>query len=91
MRTISAVDLRNDLEGIVKALRHGEHLELTYRGERIAEMVPARPKAANQQALDALRRAWAITDQIPDYGPKAEAYLKALREDQEQFGNRTPS
>lgn len=91
MRTISAVDLRNDLEGIVKSLKKGEHMELTYRGERIAEMIPAKPKAANQEALAALRRAWAITDQIPDYATKAEAYLQELREDQKKFGDRTPS
>lgn len=91
MRTISAVDLRNDLEGIVKALKKGEHMELTYRGERIAEMIPTKSKSANQGALAALHRAWAITDQIPDYGKKAEAYLQELREDQQKFGDRTPS
>lgn len=91
MRTISAVDLRNDLEGIVKSLKKGEHMELTYRGERIAEMIPTKPKSANQGALAALHRAWAITDQIPDYGKKAEAYLQELREDQQKFGDRTPS
>jgi len=91
MRTISAVDLRNDLEGIVKSLKRGEHLELTYRGERIAEMIPAKPKSANHGALAALHRAWEITDQIPDYDKKAEAYLQELREDQRKFGDRTPS
>lgn len=91
MRTISAVDLRNNLEGIVKSLKKGEHLELTYRGELIAEMIPAKPKFANQGALAALHRAWAITDQIPDYATKSEAYLQELREDQKKYGDRTPS
>lgn len=50
MRTISAVDLRNDLEGIVKSLRRGERMELTYRGEKVADLVPNVPKAVNETA-----------------------------------------
>ncbi len=91
MRTISAVDLRNDFEGVVKSLRRGERLELTYRGEKVADLVPPTPKAANEKALAALRRAWDITDGVPDYGRKSEAYLKELRADQRKFGERTPS
>lgn len=90
MRTISAVDLRNDLEGIVKSLKKGEHMELTYRGERIAEMVPARPKTANQEALAALRQAQEITARDPHYQEKAETYLRELREDQKAWGERSP-
>lgn len=89
MRTISAVDLRNDLEGIVKSLRRGEHLELTYRGERIAEMVPTKP-AAKLTPLEALRRAQEISAADPDYARKAEIYLKELREDQLAWGERSP-
>ncbi len=89
MRTISAVDLRNDLEGIVKSLRRGERLELTYRGERIAEMVPTKP-AAKLTPLEALRRAQEITAADPDYPRKAEIYLKELREDQLAWGERSP-
>ena len=89
MRTISAVDLRNDLEDIVKALRRGERMELTYRGERIAEMVPTQP-AAKLTPLEALRRAQEITAADPDYPKKAEIYLKELREDQRAWGERSP-
>jgi len=89
MRTISAVDLRNDLEGVVKSLRRGEHLELTYRGERIAEMVPAKP-AGKPTALEALRRAQEITAGDPEYARKARAYLQELREDQRAWGERSP-
>jgi antitoxin (DNA-binding transcriptional repressor) of toxin-antitoxin stability system len=91
MRTISAVDLRNDLEGIVKSLRRGERMELTYRGEKVDDLIPPAPKAANEKALAALRRAWDITSQIPDYEQRSEAYLKELREDQRAFGDRTAS
>jgi antitoxin (DNA-binding transcriptional repressor) of toxin-antitoxin stability system len=91
MRTITAVDLRNDLEGIVKSLKRGETLELTYRGEKIAEMLPVRKKQPNQKALEALHRAWELTDQIPDYDEKAAAYIQQLREDRAAWGERTPS
>ena len=90
MRTISAVDLRNDLEGIVKALRRGERMELTYRGEKVADLIPPAPKAANEKALAALRRAQEITAADPDYPKKAEIYLKELREDQLAWGERSP-
>lgn len=89
MRTISAVDLRNDLEGIVKSLRRGERMELTYRGELIAEMVPTKP-AAKLTPLEALRQAQKITAADPDYPRKAEIYLKELREDQLAWGERSP-
>ena len=89
MRTISAVDLRNDLEGIVKALRRGEPMALTYRGERIAEMIPSKP-AAKLTPLEALRRAQEITARDPDYPQKAATYLKELREDQVAWGERSP-
>ena len=88
MRTISAVDLRNDLEGIVKSLRRGEHLELTYRGERVAEMVPTKP-APKLTPLEALRQAQEITARDPNYPKKAATYLKELREDQIAWGERS--
>ena len=89
MRTISAVDLRNNLEGIVKSLKKGEHMELTYRGEKIAEMVPARP-APKMTPLEALRQAQEITARDPHYQEKAETYLRELREDQKAWGERSP-
>ncbi len=89
MRTISAVDLRNNLEGIVKSLKKGEHMELTYRGERIAEMVPAK-QVQKMTPLEALRRAQEITALDPHYQEKAETYLRELREDQKAWGERSP-
>ena len=91
MKTISAVELRNDLEGIVKSLKRGESMELTYRGEPVGALVPRTPKSANLDALAALRRTWEITDRIPDYAQKSEAYLQELREEEQAFGERTPS
>ena len=90
MKTISAVDLRSDLEGIVKSLKRGERMELTYRGEKIADLVPSGPKKANLLALAALRRAQEITARDPNYLQKAESYLRELREDQKAWGERSP-
>lgn len=89
MKTISAVDLRNDLEGIVKSLKKGEHMELTYRGETVAELVPAR-SAQNMTPLEALHRAQEIAALDPHYQEKAEIYLRELREDQKAWGERSP-
>ena len=90
MGTISAVDLRTDLEGIVKSLRRGERMELTYRGEKVADLVPNVPKAVNETALAALRRAQEITARDPDCARKTEIYLKELSEDQKAWGERAP-
>jgi antitoxin (DNA-binding transcriptional repressor) of toxin-antitoxin stability system len=89
MRTISAVDLRNDLEGIVKSLKRGERMELTYRGETVAEMVPTK-SSPNPTPLEALRKLQEISARDPDYAQKAETYLRELREDQKAWGERSP-
>ncbi|HUG09371.1 MAG TPA: type II toxin-antitoxin system Phd/YefM family antitoxin [Opitutaceae bacterium] len=89
MKTISAVELRNDLEGIVKALRKGERMELTYRGETVAELIPTK-LVSKLTPLEALKRAQEITARDPDYPQKAEAYLRELREDQKAWGERSP-
>jgi hypothetical protein len=56
----------------------------------VADLIPPAPKAANEKALAALRRAQEITAADPDYPKKAEIYLKELREDQLAWGERSP-
>jgi prevent-host-death family protein len=89
MKTISAVELRNDLEGIVKALRKGERMELTYRGEKVADLVPVK-EAPGMTPLEALKMAQEITSQDPNYLEKAEQYLREVREDSRAWGERSP-
>lgn len=89
MKTISAVDLRKDLEGIVKCLKRGERMALTYRGEKVADLVPTRSGPA-VTPLEALERAQAITLRDPDYLKKAEEYLREVREDRRAWGERSP-
>jgi len=98
MKTIAALDLRNDLEGVVKALKRGERMALTYRGELVGELAPiVKPAAipgelpeANRRALEALKELHAITARDPDYRKKADAYLIELREDRIAYGDRHP-
>ena len=91
MRTISAVDLRNDLEGIVKLLRKGETLALTYRGETVAELKPVSPTQEKQDhAQAALKRIWARTRQDPNYSQKVEQYVQEVYEDRKSYGERDP-
>jgi antitoxin (DNA-binding transcriptional repressor) of toxin-antitoxin stability system len=91
MKTISAVDLRNDLEGIVKSLKRGERMELTYRGEIVAELKPiADEKRKREEANAAFERIWARTRQIPDYARKAEEYIQEVYEDRKSYGDRNP-
>ena len=89
MKTISAVELRNDLEGVVKSLRRGERMELTYRGEPVADLIP-RAASVKITPLEALRKLQEITARDPHYLEKAETYLRELREDQKAWGERSP-
>jgi len=102
MKTIAALDLRNDLEGVVKALKRGERMALTYRGELVGELSPpSKPTLAgdsselpesNRRALAALKELRTYTStQRTDYAAKAEAYLQELREDRTAYGERNPS
>ena len=78
MRTISAVDLRNDLEGIVKLLRKGGHQWNSLIAARVvAEMAAfakSVPKLKNPTPLSRTRSycAQAITADDPLYAEKVE-------------------
>jgi antitoxin (DNA-binding transcriptional repressor) of toxin-antitoxin stability system len=55
MKTITMVELRTDSERVVRELKRGERFELTYRGEKIAELVPP-ATVANRRTQDVLKR-----------------------------------
>lgn len=90
MKTISAVDLRNDLEGIVKSLKRGERMELTYRGEMVGHLLPAAhtQKSNTDAAIERLARSH-VDD--PGYAQKAEQYLREVYEDRRSYGSRQVS
>lgn len=87
MRIISAVDLRNDLEGIVKSLKRGESMELTYRGETVGQLLPP-AHAQKSNAAAALERLARSHVSDPEYAQKAEKYLKEVYEDRRSYGSR---
>ncbi len=45
MRTVSVRELRNDTAAVVAAIRGGQRVTLTSRGEPIADIVPHRRRA----------------------------------------------
>ena len=89
MRTISAVDLRNDLAGIVKSLKRGERMELTYRGEIVAALTPISPGTkVPDDPVAPLKRIWARTSRDPEYRQKAERHIQEVYEARKAYGER---
>ena len=64
---------------------------LSYRGEPLAELVPASIAVKRISPLDALRRAQELTSQDPGYSDGATGYLLDLRADQKKWSERSPS
>ncbi len=44
MSSITMVELRQDAEGVLRRLKKGENLILTYRGEPVARLSPYEPE-----------------------------------------------
>ena len=61
---------------------------LSYRGEPLAELVPARPAAEKLTPLQALKQAQQIVAEDPAYAEKTGIYLRQLREDQKTWGEK---
>ena len=88
MKTISMVDFRTHSERIVRELRRGERMMLSYRGEPLAELVPAGTANVKLSPLQALNQAQQLVGRDSDYTHKTETYLRQLREDQKTWGER---
>jgi antitoxin (DNA-binding transcriptional repressor) of toxin-antitoxin stability system len=56
MRTITMLDLRRDARRWIEAIRRGERLVLTYRGEPVARLEPVRPEGGEVRDDDPLLR-----------------------------------
>jgi antitoxin (DNA-binding transcriptional repressor) of toxin-antitoxin stability system len=91
VKTISMVDLRTQSERIVRELKRGERMILSYRGEPLAELVPTALAAKKISPLEALQRAQELAAQNPDFSRQAGGYLLELRTDQKAWGERSPS
>jgi antitoxin (DNA-binding transcriptional repressor) of toxin-antitoxin stability system len=90
MKTVTMVELRTHSERIVRDLKRGERMMLSYRGEPLAELVPTSPKG-KITPLEALKGMQALIAEDPDYTRKTETYVRQLREDQKAWGERSPS
>lgn len=64
---------------------------LSYRGERLAELVPSGIAARKVSPLEAMKRAQALTALDSSYSDRATSYLRALREDQKAWSERSTS
>jgi prevent-host-death family protein len=56
MKTLSMLDFRRNAKRILDAVRRGERLLLTYRGQPVARIEPVSPEAAPVPADDPLLR-----------------------------------
>lgn len=56
MKTITMLDLRRDARRWIEAVRRGERLVLTYRGEPVARLEPVRPEGREIREDDPLLR-----------------------------------
>jgi antitoxin (DNA-binding transcriptional repressor) of toxin-antitoxin stability system len=90
MRTISMVDLRTHSERIVRDLKRGERMILSYRGEPLAELVPTASSSRRLSPLEALTQVQSLLGRDSDYANRAETYLRELRADQKAWSERSP-
>jgi prevent-host-death family protein len=56
MKTLSMLEFRRNAKGALDAVRRGERLLLTYRGQPVARLEPVRPDAAAVPDDDPLLR-----------------------------------
>jgi antitoxin (DNA-binding transcriptional repressor) of toxin-antitoxin stability system len=91
VKTISMVDLRTQSEGIVRALKRGERMLLSYRGQPLAELVPAMLAAKKISPLEALQRAQDEAREDSAYFAKAAAHIQDLHGDRKAWSERSPS
>ncbi|MGH7995942.1 MAG: type II toxin-antitoxin system Phd/YefM family antitoxin [Opitutaceae bacterium] len=91
MKTISMVDLRTHSERIVRDLKRGERMMLSYRGLPLAVLVPSGRAAKRISPLEALKQAQELTARDAGMADRALRYLKDLREDQKTWSKRSSS
>jgi antitoxin (DNA-binding transcriptional repressor) of toxin-antitoxin stability system len=91
MKTISMVELRTQSERIVRDLKRGERMMLSYRGELLAEIVPSALAAKKLSPIEALSQAHELGGSSADASAKALSYLKQLRADQKVWSERASS
>jgi prevent-host-death family protein len=70
LRTMTARDLKNSTGEVVRALRRGESILLTFRGKPLGTIEPLGPHPAGATAVPPYEEAWAeIEDQLSRSAP----------------------
>lgn len=88
MKSITMVELRTESERLVRELKRGERFELTYRGEKIAEIVPP-ATVVNKKAQDALRRLKERHAGDAEHARKVDRYVSEVYEARRAYGERS--
>jgi antitoxin (DNA-binding transcriptional repressor) of toxin-antitoxin stability system len=82
------VELRSHSERVIRDLRRGVRMTLSYRGKAVAELVPTAGAKEKLSPLLALDRAHESS--AGQSAPGAQAYLRKLRADQKLWSARAP-
>lgn len=59
MKTVTARDLKNSTGEVVRALRQGESILLTFRGKPLGTIEPVEPGQSRTTAIPPFEEAWA--------------------------------
>ena len=62
MKPMSARDLKNSTGEVVRTLRRGESILLTFRGRPLGTIEPMRPDTRDVPAIQPYEEAWAAID-----------------------------
>jgi antitoxin (DNA-binding transcriptional repressor) of toxin-antitoxin stability system len=78
MKPLTARELKNSTGEVVRALRRGESLLLTFRGKALGTIQPIRAEADEAPSIPAFDEAWAdIEAQLKRSKPRFESWREA--------------
>lgn len=78
MKTLSARDLKNRSGEVLRALRRGDSLILTFRGKPVGRIVPYAPSGAKGMILRDYEEAWAeIEEALQGSSPEFASWREA--------------
>lgn len=78
MRSMTARDLKNSTGDVVRALRRGDSVLLTFRGKALATIEPLRPDEPEPAAVPPYEKAWAeIERQLERSRPRFRSWREA--------------
>ena len=90
MESVGVRELRQRASEIVRLVRErGEEVEITYRGEPVARLVPLRQQISEQEKRRASEEAWARLDELAQEisaaWPEGVSAVEAIREQRREL------